>query len=116
MAMDMGVGCMDGLSVSLDFLFASLVYWRTDSFGKRTRNDAFFSGISVIVYLYMAAALLVFASSRFIAFRFYLAGSLSERDESADNPVDAGIAVTLVESACIIDYCVVCLVCFDVSV
>lgn len=116
MATDMGVGCMDGLSVSLDFLFASLVYWRTDSFGKRTRNDAFFSGISVIVYLYLAAAVLVFASSRFIAFRFYLAGSLSERDESADNPVDAGIAVTLAEFACLIDYGIVCLICFDVSV
>ena len=84
--------------------------------GNGHETMLFFSGISVIVYLYMAAALLVFASSRFIAFRFYLAGSLSERDESADNPVDAGIAVTLVESACIIDYGVVCLVCFDVSV
>ena len=114
--MDMGVGCMDGLSVSLDFLFASLVYWRTDSFGKRTRNDAFFSGISVIVYLYLAAAVLVFASNRFIAFRFYLPGGLSERDESADNPVDAGIAVTLAEFACLIDYGIVCLICFDVSV
>ena len=68
------------------------------------------------MHLYLAAALLVFASSRFIAFRFYPAGSLSERDESADNPVDAGIAVTLAESACIIDYGVVCLICFDVSV
>lgn len=36
MATDMGVGCMGGLSVSLDFLFASLVYWRADPFGKRT--------------------------------------------------------------------------------
>ena len=78
MATDVDGGCMDGLSVPLDFLFASLVYWRTDSFGKRTRNDAFFSGISVIVHLYLAASLLVFTSSRFIAFRFYPAGGLSE--------------------------------------
>ena len=64
----------------------------------------------------MAAALLIFTSSRFITFRFYLAGSLFERNESADNPVDAGIAVTLAESACVIDYGIVCLICFDVSV
>ena len=68
------------------------------------------------MYLYLAATVLVFASSRFIAFRFYPAGSLSERDESADNPVDASLAVTLAEFACLIDYGVVCLVCFDVSV
>ena len=64
----------------------------------------------------MAAALLVFASSRFITFRFYLAGSLFERNESADNPVDAGIAVTLAESACVIDYGIVCLLWLDVTV
>ena len=68
------------------------------------------------MHLYLAAALLIFTSSRFIAFRFYPAGSLSERDESADNPVDAGIAVTLAEFACVIDYGIVCLICFDVSV
>lgn len=113
--MDMGVGCMDGLSVSLDFLFASLVYWRTDSFGKRTRNDAFLAGFLLLCTCIWQRRF-VFASSRFIAFRFYLAGSLSERDESADNPVDAGIAVTLAEFACLIDYGIVCLICFDVSV
>ena len=35
---------------------------------------------------------------------FTLLVALFERNESADNPVDAGIAVTLAESACVIDY------------
>ena len=44
----MGGGCMDGLSVSLDFLFASLVYWRTDSFGNGHETMLFLAGFLLL--------------------------------------------------------------------
>ena len=78
--------CMDGLSVPLDFLFASLVYWRTDSFGKRTRNDAFFERDFCYCALVSGSVASRFLLPAGYCFRFTLLVAYLSEMNSADNP------------------------------
>lgn len=75
------------------------------------RKRCFFSRLSAVRCLYLATSFGITSAVRFVAVRMGVVGCLVGRKESADYPIDAGIAFSLVEYSCVSYHDFVCIVC-----
>lgn len=99
------------MSGTLGGLSASMVYWGTYSAWKWAGDDAFSSRLSAVRCLYLATSFGVASAVRVVAVRMGVVGCLVGRKESADYPIDASVAFSLVEYPCIHYHDFVCIVC-----